>query len=228
VGILGHHPGDERNFQEMEFVGEAVISDRQETGITEDDLIGAGGSGVAFKGSLDICGQKALDSGQAVQEAAGNIFGPTIAIGAAVSAMEGPDGIVTPDTGKAKSSFYLFLKNRAQTVQGGPHVKVDTVCPESGKTEISRKQNGAQGFDDFNDHIPGGKWLVILIPAHGPGEAVVRNAQGIHYRRQINFLSFIHSYTLSKLTYFLPLQETHPHPIPPLEGEGYFCLFTSS
>jgi hypothetical protein len=72
-------------------------------------------------------------------------------------------------------------------------MKVDTARPESGKAEIAGKEDGAQGLDDFNDYIPGGKGLVVLIPAHGPGEAVVRDAQGVHYRRQIHFLCVIHS-----------------------------------
>jgi hypothetical protein len=135
----------------------------------------------------------ALDCGQAGQKAAGDIFGPTIAIGAALPAVEGPDGIINPDTGKTEPPFYLFLKNRAQTVQGGPHMKVDAACPESGKPEIAWEQDGAQGLDDFNDHVPGGEGLVVLIPAHGPGKAVVRDAQAIYYSRQAHFFCFIHS-----------------------------------
>ena len=59
VGELGDHPGQERDPQLVEDVGEALERDREDAGVGEDDLLVAAGGRVALVGGLDVRADRA-------------------------------------------------------------------------------------------------------------------------------------------------------------------------
>ena len=54
VGVLGHHPRDQRHAEQQQLVGEAIDRDRLEAGVAEDDLVMALRGRVALEGGLDV------------------------------------------------------------------------------------------------------------------------------------------------------------------------------
>lgn len=68
VSILRHHPGDERDAQKEELVGQSVDGAGQESGIAQDDLIFAESGGISLIGGLHIRVYQCPDMRDPVQE----------------------------------------------------------------------------------------------------------------------------------------------------------------
>ncbi len=68
VRPLGHHARDERNALAIQHVRDPLDRDGLQSGIGEDDFIGALRRGIAFVGGLDVGLQKFSHRGQAAEE----------------------------------------------------------------------------------------------------------------------------------------------------------------
>ena len=68
VGVLGHHPRDQRHAQLEQLVRDPEDGDRREAGVAEEDLVEVLRGGVAVEGRLDVLGQDLPQLGDRVEQ----------------------------------------------------------------------------------------------------------------------------------------------------------------
>ena len=144
VGRFGDHPRDDRHIDSVKFVRQAVVCDRCDPRVAKDHLVGIGGRGVPFIGGLDIQGEFVLHLREFPKECHRQISGPLVTIRQAGRPFF---------AGKTDSPLDLLLKSSSDPIESRSDMKTETLFLDFGKSEITRKQDGAEFFDDLPDNL---------------------------------------------------------------------------
>ena len=150
VGVFGHHPGQQRNFEMVEMMGHAVDRDGKEAGIAENNLVNTFGGGVALDSGTDVGCQDAAQSRQLLDKIGSRIKTALLTVQAIVMIAQAvmanrQDNLVTEhlmEDGKLLTEIVF---------------KVDRV--DSGLREVAGKEDVASLFDDSDSFIAQGNRL---------------------------------------------------------------------
>jgi len=175
VGVLGEHPGQERYFEYLQFVGQPEDGHRPQPGVAENDLFQVLGRRVAVVGCLDIARQQAAQFGNLAQDGNGHVRRLNVTL---LAVWLRPAALVD------QALAHLFLEQSVEPVHAAAQIEGDRGPVHRLGAEVTGHQDRQVEVDDGQQRLLAGNHRVAHVVRgvvgvetaddllHDPGELV--------------------------------------------------------
>ena len=158
VGPFGHHAGNQRDFQPVQQMGQAIDGDGLQPRIAEDHLVQRVAGRIAVVGRLHVHGQQLADRGDLLQE--GDRLG--LARDSKSALCWGPQieflaGVVPQGAGDLLGELIVQAVDQFAYVVGDVAQVQPVAPPVAGKDDVF------QAFQDLDDHVVAGQGAMAQV-----------------------------------------------------------------